>query len=179
MHCTHAFIADNMLLDARGHLKLTDLGLCKKVGEVSPSDHPEAILEMMRQESQVGSHVSSGHYNTAHQVGSSGMHRAHGDPNAMSIDDPHAVGVAHEKPQNLATGKVKREVCRCILNWVRVEYVDLALTNSLSYHRWHILRLEPLIILLLKSWRRRMVHRVTPIRLLSIGGHWESSCMNA
>jgi len=101
---------DNMLLDARGHLKLTDLGLCKKVGEVSPSDHPEAILEMMRQESQVGSHVSSGHYNTAHQVGSSGMHRAHGDPNAMSIDDPHAVGVVHEKPQNLATGKVKREM---------------------------------------------------------------------
>uniref|UniRef100_A0A7S3QB35 non-specific serine/threonine protein kinase n=1 Tax=Chaetoceros debilis TaxID=122233 RepID=A0A7S3QB35_9STRA len=39
---------DNMLLDFRGHLKLTDLGLCKKVGEVSPSDHPEVVLDLMR-----------------------------------------------------------------------------------------------------------------------------------
>lgn len=38
---------DNMLLDAKGHLKLTDLGLCKKVGEVSPEDHPEVVLEML------------------------------------------------------------------------------------------------------------------------------------
>ena len=39
-----------MLLDSRGHLKLTDLGLCKKIGDVSPSDEPEAILEMMRRQ---------------------------------------------------------------------------------------------------------------------------------
>ena len=38
-----------MLLDARGHLKLTDLGLCKKVGEVSPTDEPEVVLEMLRE----------------------------------------------------------------------------------------------------------------------------------
>ncbi len=37
-----------MLLDERGHLKLTDLGLCKKVGEVSPSDHPEIVLDQLR-----------------------------------------------------------------------------------------------------------------------------------
>lgn len=40
---------DNILLDARGHLRLTDLGLCKKVGDVSPGDHPEVILEMLKQ----------------------------------------------------------------------------------------------------------------------------------
>ena len=38
-----------MLLDAGGHLKLTDLGLCKKVGEASPGDHPEVVLEGLRQ----------------------------------------------------------------------------------------------------------------------------------
>eukprot|EP00559_Dactyliosolen_fragilissimus_P005033 CAMPEP_0184867934 /NCGR_PEP_ID=MMETSP0580-20130426/28407_1 /TAXON_ID=1118495 /ORGANISM="Dactyliosolen fragilissimus" /LENGTH=530 /DNA_ID=CAMNT_0027368483 /DNA_START=156 /DNA_END=1748 /DNA_ORIENTATION=+ len=47
---------DNMLLDARGHLKLTDLGLSKKVGEVSPGDHPEVVLEKLRHE---GRHMSS------------------------------------------------------------------------------------------------------------------------
>jgi serine/threonine protein kinase len=41
---------DNMLLDASGHLKLTDLGLCKKVGEASPGDHPEVVLEGLRQQ---------------------------------------------------------------------------------------------------------------------------------
>lgn len=39
---------DNMLLDEKGHLKLTDLGLCKKVGEASPSDHPEVILDILK-----------------------------------------------------------------------------------------------------------------------------------
>lgn len=39
---------DNMLLDEKGHLKLTDLGLCKKVGDVSPSDHPEVVLDILK-----------------------------------------------------------------------------------------------------------------------------------
>jgi len=35
---------DNILLDAKGHLKLTDLGLCKKVGEATGDVDPESIL---------------------------------------------------------------------------------------------------------------------------------------
>jgi len=40
---------DNCLIDTRGHLKLTDLGLCKKVGDISPEDHPEVIIDVLRQ----------------------------------------------------------------------------------------------------------------------------------
>lgn len=43
---------DNMLLDEHGHLKLTDLGLCKKVGEVSPNDHPEVVLDVLKNQGQ-------------------------------------------------------------------------------------------------------------------------------
>jgi len=63
---------DNMLLDAQGHLKLTDLGLCKKVGEVS-DDHPEVILEGLKKES-FNKHTSP-------------SHRGHDDVMAMSFDD--------------------------------------------------------------------------------------------
>lgn len=104
---------DNMLLDSRGHLKLTDLGLCKKVGEVSPEDHPEVVLEMMRKQSLGETNNDSGDYEKAPPGGASGMHRSHGDPNAMSIDDPHSVGIAPAsapKPHDYPTGKAKREV---------------------------------------------------------------------
>lgn len=47
-----------MLLDARGHLRLTDLGLCKKVGDVSPGDHPEMVLESLRKKQAAGAGMS-------------------------------------------------------------------------------------------------------------------------
>lgn len=50
---------DNILLDAQGHLKLTDLGLCKKVGDVSPEDHPEVVLETMRRKRNVIAETST------------------------------------------------------------------------------------------------------------------------
>jgi len=98
---------DNMLLDARGHLKLTDLGLCKKVGEVSPAEEPEAVLEMLRRQglNDTMATVDDQYRATpimtpADAVGSAmgappppgsasslGTHRSSDDAMAMSIDD--------------------------------------------------------------------------------------------
>jgi len=63
---------DNMLLDARGHLRLTDLGLCKKVGELSLADHPEFVLEALR----------DGDWNTNYNFPSA-------TPSDMRIDQQH------------------------------------------------------------------------------------------
>jgi len=111
---------DNMLLDARGHLKLTDLGLCKKVGEVSASDDPDAILKMLREEGVLSNEedmtdtdVSSGKSDV-----SSGKHRNTDDSMAMSIDGGIEVGIQcvqkNEKvggrPSNMPNGKTRREM---------------------------------------------------------------------
>jgi serine/threonine kinase 38 len=48
---------DNMLLDEKGHLKLTDLGLCKKVGDVSANDFPEAVLDVLKSQNKVTSNA--------------------------------------------------------------------------------------------------------------------------
>merc|ERR1711966_376816 len=38
---------DNFLIDARGHLRLTDLGLCKRVGAMSPEESPTRVLKLL------------------------------------------------------------------------------------------------------------------------------------
>lgn len=81
---------DNMLLDARGHLKLTDLGLCKKIGDVSPSEDPDVVLAQMRE--QMGSCGGKGEGLSGTEIGGIGdgsgsRHRQKGDDiMAMSID---------------------------------------------------------------------------------------------
>lgn len=111
------FLCDR-LLDAHGHLKLTDLGLCKKVGEVSPEDHPEMILEMMRKSGADLDAADSNNTMLGKGTGMSpgGMHRKKDDSMAMSIDAPIAEGeVAEEglpavQRSKFPTGKARREM---------------------------------------------------------------------
>mmetsp|Transcript_101616 Transcript_101616/g.152274 ORF Transcript_101616/g.152274 Transcript_101616/m.152274 type:complete len:540 (+) Transcript_101616:193-1812(+) len=77
---------DNMLIDARGHLKLTDLGLCKKVGEVSPMDDPDHVLKAMREQGLI-TPAANGDGKGTQTAAGSGKHRDSGDAMAMSIDD--------------------------------------------------------------------------------------------
>jgi len=105
---------DNMLLDARGHLKLTDLGLCKKVGDVSPEDHPEVVLELLRQQQQ----QTISNSNSSRWMGTNGeaimpaytennncgygAHRGHGDVAAMSIDGIPGQDISPDNNSHLA-----------------------------------------------------------------------------
>ena len=103
-----------MLLDARGHLKLTDLGLCKKVGEVSPTDHPDMVLKTLKDQGiQLGNEEMSDSGNPGtQQLAGSGRHRDSSDAMAMSIDDGAEVGIASsgQRPANLPGAKARREV---------------------------------------------------------------------
>lgn len=105
---------DNMLLDARGHLRLTDLGLCKKVGDVSQEDHPEAVLEMLKNERAQGMNNGRGDWNADFNMadGGSNMHRGHGDAMAMSFDQTDGVEVdlTHQARPNNLSSKARREM---------------------------------------------------------------------
>ncbi|KAL3942342.1 MAG: hypothetical protein SGBAC_003441 [Bacillariaceae sp.] len=96
---------DNMLLDSRGHLKLTDMGLCKKVGEVSPMDDPEVVLQTMRDQGYIGKDAGVGDHpgmrggrssgpgtSTTSSGRGGGGHRNSDDAMAMSIDDNMDMG---------------------------------------------------------------------------------------
>lgn len=106
---------DNMLLDARGHLKLTDLGLCKKVGEVSPLDEPEVVLERLRGQgggqggewrSTMNNSTTTGTPPTLSQSASaSGNNNGSKHHMAMSIDDGTS-----DKPAQTRDGKTRREM---------------------------------------------------------------------
>jgi serine/threonine kinase 38 len=108
---------DNMLLDARGHLKLTDLGLCKKVGEVSPSDHPEVVLEMLYRQGIISSPARGGQVNLQKDITMIdaalesvmvSRHRNSNDVMAMSIDE----GASGDRgTQANPSNRARREVC--------------------------------------------------------------------
>lgn len=119
---------DNMLLDCRGHLKLTDLGLCKKVGEVSITDHPEVVLEMLRRQGVIVGSDSTGAVQVdwaptagmSYQASSTTMpssHRGRGESMGMSIDGaPNGFGVSNNNNNSssgkiqMPTGKARREM---------------------------------------------------------------------
>lgn len=109
---------DNMLLDSRGHLKLTDMGLCKKVGEVSPMDDPNIVLKTLREQGMLGKEPGMVDPPDMAPAGrSAGKHRNSGDAMAMSIDDNMDMGSAFPTGarQNVnLTAKARREVCNII-----------------------------------------------------------------
>lgn len=99
---------DNMLLDARGHLKLTDLGLCKKVGEVSPGDHPEVVIEMLKAQGLNDGKANDWNGNNSEGNTALGKHRDKSDAMAMSVDEGSGAP-SSERPQ-MPTGKARREM---------------------------------------------------------------------
>eukprot|EP00529_Nitzschia_sp_RCC80_P012261 CAMPEP_0113509540 /NCGR_PEP_ID=MMETSP0014_2-20120614/37636_1 /TAXON_ID=2857 /ORGANISM="Nitzschia sp." /LENGTH=570 /DNA_ID=CAMNT_0000405389 /DNA_START=143 /DNA_END=1855 /DNA_ORIENTATION=+ /assembly_acc=CAM_ASM_000159 len=111
---------DNMLLDAKGHLKLTDLGLCKKVGEVSPLDDPDFVLKSLKEQGILGDDDKmtdadgsggSGSGDAGASAGA-GKHRSPDDAMAMSIDDGISANNQMQagRQAHMPTGKARREM---------------------------------------------------------------------
>ena len=109
-----SLVFSNMLLDARGHLRLTDLGLCKKVGDVSPSDHPEVVLEMLKRKQMTGE-VGVGHTIAEGVETSGGSHLRdmsideEGATNAKTTVADQLISTGNNGPKDLRTGKARRE----------------------------------------------------------------------
>jgi serine/threonine protein kinase len=174
---------DNMLLDARGHLKLTDLGLCKKVGEVSPMDDPDVILKMMKEQGLIAPIIGEAGVDDMNMPGA-GKHRDSSDAMAMSIDDGGIddgveVGIGGPPPPGpqLRSAKARREVRGC--NPMMLDLSFYMSDSLFRSFRWPIQRLVLPITLLPRYWPRKMALRVIPTRRQSIGGLSESSCLNA
>lgn len=132
---------DNMLLDARGHLKLTDMGLCKKVGEVSPMDDPNIVLKTLREQGFIGREPGMADTAGTGPAGrAAGRHRNSDDAMAMSIDDnmdmSGGIAVGQRQNPNL-TAKARREVrhegaycaCLCEILWIGTHPVYLFLLS--------------------------------------------------
>jgi serine/threonine protein kinase len=118
---------DNMLLDHRGHLKLTDLGLCKKVGEASPEEEPEAVLELLRRQTLEDKNFTADGNGLGHDAlltGDSGNYSTH-----RSSDDIMAMSIDHTNQGLRRDAKTRREVC--CLQFVGVFVLLLELTSRL------------------------------------------------
>ena len=110
---------DNMLLDARGHLRLTDLGLCKKVGDVSPGDHPEVVLEMLKRKQMAtggaamaipeGEDVQGEPSHLRDMSIDAEAGGGGGDKGKNPTTSGSAIPTGGAAPENLRTGKARRE----------------------------------------------------------------------
>mmetsp|Transcript_28161 Transcript_28161/g.59471 ORF Transcript_28161/g.59471 Transcript_28161/m.59471 type:complete len:557 (-) Transcript_28161:126-1796(-) len=99
---------DNMLLDARGHLRLTDLGLCKKVGEVSPGDHPEVVLEMMKRK-QIATSGAAMAIPEGEEMGEGASHLRDMSVDGVGGNSGSAIPTGGPARTDLRTGKARRE----------------------------------------------------------------------
>jgi serine/threonine kinase 38 len=137
---------DNMLLTASGHLKLTDLGLCKKVGDMSPGDEPDMVLAALaRQRDQKEYHptlVTSGSL----YGGGGGKHRSSNDAMAMSIDNNvMSDAVTSSGPPQARDAKARREVrFRNIFVGISCVFCLICFLShfGMLHNRWRTVRLD-------------------------------------
>lgn len=111
-----------MLLDANGHLRLTDLGLCKKVGDPIPTEEPEAVLAMLRNQTLwQNTNMGSPSNMFPSEAASDFTHSATGDAMAMSVDGE----------VNKPDPRTRREVSCCVGFKCRVDSRRLALSYTI------------------------------------------------